>query len=197
MQSKIFKGVASAATAAILITGCSSTAVPESTATPSASQTQEPVETETPEPTATARPAPEVPEFSQMVGGVLYEGTERFPVRIGEDVIGAPPALEAEQLNVAGIFPKLRQENKYLVSVMMSADKKGKFFWSIEAPSSTKLARSFEELGEGGYYTSAEDAANAAKGFKVEGGRVLDRSEYVFVVQEKYAVADYSYPDQN
>lgn len=72
MQSRIFKGVASAAVVAVLISGCSSTKAPEPTATPSASQTQEPtetsdpVETETPEPTATAEP---VKEFK--VGDVI------------------------------------------------------------------------------------------------------------------------------
>lgn len=62
MRNKIFKTVASAATAAILLTGCSTNVASEPTSTPTPTQSTEtpaPVETETEEPTETETSEPE------------------------------------------------------------------------------------------------------------------------------------------
>src|SRR5690606_20802571 len=92
--------------AAALLSGCSTSPEPQTSPTPDVTTTATPqpdpaeptspvasspgvVEQDKPVPAAPTRPA--VDDFSQVIEGVLYQGTEKAPVRIGADTPGQPP----------------------------------------------------------------------------------------------------------
>jgi len=87
--------------AGLALTGCTAQAPAPAETTP-VTETVAPTATETPAPEVTdpvaVEPAPEVvaDEFSQVVDGVVFQGTEIAPVRIGTDIPGQSPAVEAQ-----------------------------------------------------------------------------------------------------
>lgn len=197
---RIIKTTAIAITAAIALAACGSPAeapvIPEPSPVETVVETPAPVAPETPvveEPIVEEEP--EAPEFSQIVDGVLYEGTKKLPVRIGEDPPGAPPAFEATQPTVKGVSRILVKEEKYLAGVMIGGDHDG-YYWIIQAPSSTILANSSTLYGAKGYFPTREAALKAMQEHKINGERSLDRAEYLLVFQQKYGTYNYIYPDQ-
>lgn len=145
----------------------------EPTDPPSASTSApgEPAAPVTPEPA----PVPVADEFSQIVDGVLYQGIEGAPVKIGTDVPGQPPA--DEELMVPGIGETMaKSHNKYLVYVSLSDDR-STYLWKTFGMS---RHGSFRSLDSAGYNGSAKipTEADALAAPKTASGRVLDRSEY-------------------
>lgn len=170
-------GVALALATGAALTGCAAAGAnssPTPTTAPSAAAPSPEQEPPTPEETTPSEP--EVPEYSQVVDGVVYEGTEIAPVRIGDDTPGMPPAAEAslvrsnsEELAVAS--------NKYLVYVFASAENQGRGIWKVFGVS---RFGSFRQLYMAPLTASVEEALAAPKELD---GRVLDRSEYLLFVE--------------
>lgn len=117
MKTTAFAALALAA--GLALTACSSTPDAEPTAsptTPVVQETQASVEPPAPAETAPVETpaAPVADEYSQVIDGVLYQGTEIAPVRIGTDVPGQPPAVEP-QLTRANSETLAQEANKYLI----------------------------------------------------------------------------------
>lgn len=173
-----------------LLAGCGSDspAAPTPSATaaemtaPAAPVAAEPAETTTPpvEPTETpAEPAaPEADAFSQVVDGVVYQGTEKAPVRIGEDTPGQAPAVEAS-ITVENWDTASQDADKYLVYVSPRLD--GGVMYKVFGMS---RHGSFRELDNKDYewrtYTTRDEALAAPK---IVDGRELDRAEYSLFVE--------------
>lgn len=149
-----------------------------------------------PEPTEEAAPAPVADEHSQVVNGVLYQGTEIAPVRIGTDTPGQVPAAEAGFVAAEGWEGYAEQADKYVVSLFPGySDNAGGtegghvvgWTWKVFG-----LSRhgSFRELDSSGYergvYLPSREAALAGP-YSVD-GRVLDRAEYILApIADRYA----------
>ncbi|WP_199424597.1 hypothetical protein [Actinotalea solisilvae] len=91
--------VAAACTAVLLmltLAGCDTGSPAAGPQEPVATQVEGTAAAPTTEQDVAAEPTPTqtlvANEFSQVVDGVLYQGTERAPVRIGTDIPGQPPA---------------------------------------------------------------------------------------------------------
>lgn len=179
------------ALALALITGCSSNSPAEpapsatavETTVPAAPVAAESAEA-TPAPAETTEApvepaAPEVDEFSQVVDGVVYQGTEKAPVRIGEDTPGQAPAAEAGLVR-EGSSEYAQAQNKYIAYV-------------FESPGTGVIYKifglsrhgSFRELDNKDYssrtFASLDDALAAPK---VVDGRELDRAEYMLFIED-------------
>lgn len=153
-----------------------------------------PGEAETSAPGGPAETVPAADEFSQVVGGTLYQGTEKAPVRINTDTPGQPPAAEAGAPDYAtdpeGMVGYAASADKYLVLVMgtytdgvggtMGGTLKG-YGWSAYQQNAYGNFRGLNQQGitSGDPYPTAEAAA--AGPFTVD-GRTLDRSEYIMQV---------------
>ena len=165
--------------AALPIAGCAS-AVDEPGAVSVTVTAPAPAVAETAAPTPIPEPIPEVvaDEFSQVMNGVLYQGTEVAPVRIGADLPGQPPAAEAGFVAAEGWEQYAQDSDKYVVSVFHA---EGGWIWKVFG-----LSRhgSFRELANSGYssgtYLPSMEGA-AAGPFAVD-GRTLDRAEYILHV---------------
>ncbi len=171
--------VALTLTGGLLLTACSGTTEPADTPTTGATavvETTAPAETPSPEPVETG---PVADEYSQVIDGVLYQGTEIAPVRIGTDTPGQPPALEANFPRDEQWKDRATDADKYVVAVGQDLD--GGWLWKVHGMS---RHGSFRELDDNGYksgiYLPSREAA-AAGPFTVD-GRVLDRAEYVLIV---------------
>lgn len=175
----------------LLISGCSSDspAAPTPSATaaetmvPAAPVAAEPAETTPPPVETTETPAepaaPEADAYSQVVDGVVYQGTEKAPVRIGEDTPGQAPAAEAGLVR-EGSSEYAQAQNKYIAYV-------------FESPGTGVIYKifglsrhgSFRELDNKDYssrtFASLDDALAAPK---VVDGRELDRAEYMLFIED-------------
>lgn len=165
--------------AGFAVTGCSQTSAP--TPTPAVTETVEATApAETPVVEVTETPAPEVvaDEFSQVIDGVVYQGTETAPIRIGTDIPGQAPAAEA-QLERGTSEALAVESDKYIVYV---APTEGGWYWKVFGMS---LHGSFRELTNSGLRGDAlfgsRDEALAAP--KVIDGRTLDRAEYLLAAE--------------
>lgn len=157
------------------LAGCS-TAAPRPTENTGGNPQTTPV-TQTPAPTPEPS-VPEIDEFSQEVAGVVYEGTEAAPVRIGQDTPGQPPAAEAQMVRENS--EQLAQDaGKYLVYV--SDAEAGGFQWKLFGMSRHGSFRELARYGYGSEPTFATSEAAAAGPFVLD-GRPLDRSEYLLFV---------------
>ncbi|NYI59167.1 hypothetical protein [Cellulomonas soli] len=140
--------------------------------------TTAPVADDTPAPDATTAPVADA--YSQVINGVLYQGTETAPVRIGTDTPGQAPAYEVEFLAAGreGSTARAEASGKYLVYVSTASS--GGYQWKVFGLSKYG---SFRELSNFGYGASTiptrEEAA--AGPFTVD-GRALDRAEYLLAV---------------
>ena len=167
-----------------LLTACSTPA----SATPApalTSSTTAPVTAATSAPAATTAPAPApvvADQYSQVTaGGVLVQGSEAAPVRIGTDTMGQAPAVEAQMLP-ASTPPAKRNgsalaeaNNKYFVYIFKSA---GGWVWKIFGMSPYGSFRVRSDSGyQAGHYLATRNEALAGP-FAV-GGRVLDRAEFL------------------
>ncbi len=167
----------------IVLVGCNASdtpAEPNETTVPVTTDTPEATTPVTePEATPTEAPEPEIvaDEFSQVVNGVLYQGTEKAPVRIGTDTPGAAPAAEAPFLAAGreGSMDRAEASGKYLVYVFQG---EGGWAWKVFG---TDRFGSFREIADNGYsyrqYIPTRDEAIAGP-FIVD-GRALDRAEYI------------------
>lgn len=156
-----------------------------------------PVETvvETPAPVATETPAvveelePEVSEYSQVIDDVLYEATEKAPVRIGDDTPGEPPTFDGPVVNPETFIKNAEPGSKYIVMIGISIDSnsRGKYYWSVNGESRLGnrkgLSASDRHHGfsEKGYFNTPSEAIEDP--FIVD-GRELNRAEYHLYVQE-------------
>lgn len=163
-------------------------------------------------PSMTPTPTPVADEHSQVVDGVLFQGTERAPIRIGTDVPGQPPALQA-QVDPPGTNPADRiigtlaeEQDKYLVYIAPTwSDGVGGTNGGTQTGWMWKLFGldrfgSFRELSHAGLastrgetissepYLSEQAALDAPK---MLDGRVLDRAEYVILVEDWVAVDEW------
>ncbi|WP_199424492.1 hypothetical protein [Actinotalea solisilvae] len=161
--------------------------------TPTAS---EPVEVESTTPAPQATPELVADEFSQVLDGVLFQGTETAPVRIGTDTPGQPPAAEAGFVAAEGWELYLEQSDKYAVSIMPGySDNVGGvsgghfvgWFWKVFGLSRFGSVRELDNSGyQAGSYLPNREAALAGP-YTVD-GRVLDRAEYILVpISDRYA----------
>lgn len=170
--------LAAALAAVALLAGCSS---PAATPEPKPSST---AATQSGEPSAPAEPVPSASpanEFSQEVDGVLYEGTEVAPARVGADAPGQPPAAEA-QLTRENYEQLATEQDKYVVYVFEDVDDGG-YLWKVFGQSRHGSFRQLSwslDSGEAGRYGASAEAQAAQ--FVVD-GRVLDRSEYLLFVE--------------
>lgn len=157
---------------------------PSATATPSPESTAEPEEAPEPEPVEES-PGPQEPEvvadeYSQVIDGVLYQGTEKAPVRIGDDTPGQPPAIDG-QVTVENWDTLPVEANKYLLHVGYSPGHNG-YFWKVWAVSRFGTYREVANNGydRGHFFGSVDDALASAI---VVDDRELDRAEYAVFVQ--------------
>lgn len=181
------------AIAAVLALGalaaCSSDITPEPVATtPVATQAPEPAETTEPAPVETTPAEPEVvaDEYSIVIDGVLYQGTEKAPVLIGEDTPGLAPAIDAQvpdTTTVAGGWAEqgaqVVEAGKYLVRVtvhMNQANVLDGYNWAVIAENDYG---NIKVLESGPAVATIDEAA--AGPFTLD-GRTLDRAEYVVIV---------------
>jgi len=193
-MSTAISRITGTAIAAVLALGalaaCSSDVTPEPVATtPVATQSPAPVETTEPAPADETPAEPEVvaDEFSQVVDGVLYQGSEDAPVLIGDDTPGLAPAIDAEIPDVTNIASgyaeqgaRVLDSGKYLIRVTYHANASGErdgYYWGVVKVNDYGNAR----VVESGPTVATIDEA-AAGPFTLD-GRTLDRAEYVVVVQ--------------
>lgn len=181
------------------LTACSSTApVTSSTPAASVSSTSVPVGvTETPAPVETtpvvaAVAAPVADANSQVVNGVLYQGTAAAPVRIGTDTPGAAPAAEAgfpSPLSDFAVFKAAAiavDATKYTVAIAPKH--------ALDDPAAEKAPigyvwRVFRVNQYGSWKAVTTDDVPevfstrkaATEAPKTLDGRTLDRAEYVLV----------------
>lgn len=170
-------------------------ATPDPTPSVSVTPTESPILSETQAP-ATDPADTEIvaDQFSQVIDGVLYQGTEKAPVRIGTDTPGQPPAAEAttpefdrSTLDTTPLTNAAIAADKYLIFVMDNyTDGVGGtaggtlrgYGWVVYQ---TNAYGNFKGLSQQGF-TSGEPfptiEAAVAGPFTVD-GRVLDRAEYV------------------
>jgi hypothetical protein len=184
-------GTAIAAVLAIgAVAGCSSNATPEPAETaPVSTASPAPAETTAPEPAETAAPEPVADEFSAVVDGVLYQGSEKAPVRIGEDTPGQAPALDAQVADAISAQGEWEtglnlvvSSGKYVVSIgphYNSANTFEGYTWYVIA---TNPYGNVKVLEQGAVFGSADEAA--AQVFTLD-GRALDRAEYVVIVDAR------------
>ena len=181
---KIPKPLAAAlaiASLGVTLTACSTDPTTPAPTTPAVTQSTEPTTPdETPATEAPAEPAtPVADEYSQVIDGVLYQGTEKAPVRIGTDVPGQAPAAEAgfaEAVDAKGGDEYGKNSGKYALLVF-PIEGEG-WSWKIFGMS---RHGSYREIGDGGYsvgqYFGTREEALAGP-FTLE-GRELDRAEYI------------------
>jgi len=185
---RIAATIAIALVGAAALAGCSNGAtVPEPTDTATSAMqvpddpTTAPVAggpTTAPPTNPTTPPPPPADENSQVIDGVLYQGTPIAPVRIGDDTPGEAP--QAEQGFTSTKWQEYAQNaNKYVVSVFQTRD--GGWIWKVFG-----LSRhgSFRELGNSGYQAGhfLSSREEAAAGPFIVDGRELDRAEYILHV---------------
>lgn len=175
-----------------LATACttSTTPAPEQTTTaPAVQETPAPVETSAP--VETTEPEIVADENSQVIDGVLYQGTEIAPVRIGDDTPGQEPALEATipDTSVGGtelvaIGEQVEDAGKYLVTVTWSlngSNERDGYCWIVDKRNEWGNIKSVANQG----LTTGDPLATvdeAAAGPFVVDGRTLDRAEYVLII---------------
>ncbi|WP_448058385.1 hypothetical protein [Cellulomonas hominis] len=145
----------------------------------SADTTPAPVET-TP-----AEPEPVADEFSQVVDGVLYQGTEKAPVRIGTDAPGVAPALDAEIPVVtsagngwADQATRVLDAGRYVVCLtlhMNTANEVDGYQWEVIQYNDYGNAKVLEQ----GPVVSSIDEASVGP-FTLD-GRTLDRAESMLI----------------
>ncbi len=170
-------------------------ATPDPTPSVSVTPTESPIPSETEAPaTDPANTEIVADQFSQVIDGVLYQGTEKAPVRIGTDTPGQPPAAEAtipeidpNTLDAGPVADGARAADKYLVLIADNyTDGVGGtaggtlrgYGWIVYQTNAYGNFRGLNQQGN----TSGEpfptiEAASAGP-FTVD-GRVLDRAEYV------------------
>lgn len=147
------------------------------------------------EPTVEPPPAPVADEYSQVVDGVLYQGTQKAPVRIGTDVPGQPPAAEAGFVAAEGWEDYLVSTNKYAVTMspgysdQVGGANGGHFvgwYWKVFGLSRHGSVRELDNSGyQAGTYLPSREAALAGP-YTVD-GRALDRAEYILVpIDDRY-----------
>jgi hypothetical protein len=191
-MSRIIPRITGTAIAAVLalgaLTACSSDVTPEPAATtPVTTQAPAPVETTEPAPVEQTPAEPEIvaDEFSAVIDGVLYQGTEKAPVRIGDDAPGAAPAIDAQipdATNLAsGWADQMTQvvgSGKYVLRVThhMTGSTRDGYNWAVIAENAYGNVKVLES---GPVVQSIDEAA--AGPFTLD-GRTLDRAEYVLIV---------------
>lgn len=164
---------------ALTLTGCTTSTESEASAPSTAAATLAATDdNSTPAEVPAETPAgPVADDYSQVVNGVLYQGTATAPVRIGTDTPGQPPAAEAT-FTREGWKDWVKANNKYAVSV---AEGDGGWLWKAFAVSQYGSVREISNSGyQSGTYLPSREAA-AAGPFVVD-GRTLDRAEFVLVV---------------
>lgn len=178
------------AVAALLgVTAACGTPVEPAVPSPSRASTATP--TQVPSPTPTPTPTPVADEYSQVINGILYQGTQKAPVRIGTDTPGQPPAVEQAWVdewhaNREGSNERLEATGKYGVLVFEGDDG---WIWKVFGTDPwgdfSQLAYSglSGPLTEGQWepYPSLQAALDSPKTLD---GRVLDRAEYVLAVDD-------------
>lgn len=184
--------VATALTAGMILGGCSNDPAPSNTTTVAAPTDTTPAPAQTPvaEPTETTPAAPEVDEFSQVIDGKVYQGTENAPVRIGDDTPGKAPKAE-KKFPTKGGFKKIKpaaialDPQKYTVVVSPVPKNIGAanspiagYHWMVFRVNQWGGWKAGEDSTLLGIdlYPTAKAAANAEHTLD---GRVLDRAEYV------------------
>lgn len=189
MDARTLPALTLLAALTLTLTGCAAQDAPvdtNATVAPVVVATETPAATETAEATVeaveTEAPAPEpeivADEFSQVINGVLYVGTEKAPVRIGTDTPGQAPALEANFPRDDAWKQRATDADKYVITVGQGS---GGWLWKAFGLSAHG---SFRELANSGYQagTYLPSREVAAAGPFVIDGRTLDRAEYVLVV---------------
>jgi len=182
-------GTAIAAALALGLAACSSDVTPEPVETsPVATAAPAPVETTEPAPVEETPAEPEIvaDEFSQVVDGVLYQGTEKAPVWIGDDTPGQAPAIDAQIPDATTVASgwteqanQVLDSGKYLIRITYHANGSGErdgFNWAVVKVNDYGNAR----VVESGPTVATIDEA-AAGPFTLD-GRTLDRAEYVPVI---------------
>ncbi|WP_448060432.1 hypothetical protein [Cellulomonas hominis] len=146
----------------------------------------------TPAPSVAPEPTgPVADEFSQVVGGVLFQGTERAPVKIGDDTPGRPPAIDAtvpDQMVSGDAFVQtlgqIIDSGKYAVLIGPSLNSQNEpegFNWTTWRRNEYGNIKAIDNLGgTTGDAFPTIDAAMAGP-FTAD-GRVLDRAEYVIIL---------------
>jgi len=180
------------AIAAVLTLGvlaaCSSDVTPDPVATAPAA-TQSPALEKTAE-TAPVEETPAQPEivadeFSQVVDGVLYQGTEKAPVRIGDDTPGSAPAIDAQIPDVTNLasgwadqMTQVVASDKFVVRLTYhgTGGTRDGYNWAVIAENAYGNVKVLES---GPVVQSIDEAA--AGPFTLD-GRTLDRAEYVLIV---------------
>lgn len=146
---------------------------------PGSSASPLPPQEVTPEPSP--EPTTNVDEYSQEINGVLYQGTEKAPVRIGTDAPGEAPALQAEVTRETA--EELAEGgDKYLVYVFPGLDDGG-FLWKVFGMSRHGSFRPLSaslDAGAAGRFPTRDQAL--AGPFLID-GRGLDRAEYLLFVE--------------
>ncbi|HEY0186696.1 MAG TPA: hypothetical protein VGC67_04340 [Cellulomonas sp.] len=194
-MTRITGATISAVLALGALTACSSDETPETletleTLATSPVTTPTPAEVEVSEPTPTeTEPAPVADEFSQVIGGQLYPGTEKAPVRIGDDMPGQAPALDsqiADSISVqdewATALGTVVSSGKYMVSIgphYNTATQFEGYTWYVIQENQYGNVKVLEK---GPVFGSTVEAAQQA--FTLD-GRTLDRAEYVLILDAR------------
>lgn len=178
MKSAMLTAVVLAA--GLVLTACAPPTEIDQSPSPAASAVQEST-TAGPQVVETPEPAVVADEFSQVIGDVLYQGTEIAPVRIGTDTPGTAPAVEAQMAHDATANDLAQTSNKYILYIAEGMS--GGWFWKIFG---TSRHGSFRELTNSGLDAEARFAsldAALASPFSID-GRNLDRAEYLLYIED-------------
>lgn len=185
---------------ALALTGCATTTPTpvdaDGTSAPAASAPAEVAETEAPAPVESGAPvAPVADQYSQVVDGVLYQGTADAPVKVGTDALGQAPAAEAtaptefSESGMQGAWAAAQAADKYLVGIhQVWSDNAGGtmggtligYSWALMGYNSHGTWKALATGGNpvrGQQPFASVDAAVADS--KVLDGRELDRAEYI------------------
>ena len=166
-----------------LLAGCASatshdSAVPE-TPIPTGAEgapSPETISEEIEAPAESSPPEVAADEHSQVVDGVLYQGTPIAPVRIGADAPGSPPEAASRQPGRFELEAFAEAENKYLVYVFYSPSSQG----GISKVFGMSRHGSFRQLS----MSEPLDSLDAAIAYPpTVDGRVLDRAEYLVFIE--------------
>lgn len=189
--TRIITATAIAAALAVTLGACSTDPNQTAAETPTPSMVATTPATEASEEAVlapeTAGPEPVADAYSQVIGGVLYAGTEDAPVKIGSDVPGQAPAAEATFPGSVGDFEAFKAAaiaidgSKYTVLIAPVLPPGGiagesevlGYQWGVFR---VNEYGNWKSASKSGTFATKQEAVDAPKTID---GRVLDRSEYV------------------